>query len=491
VNAAARELDVRPLAPRDRAARCIEAFDRLPEGESLVLIDDHDPRALFHLLRFHRGDRLGWLPTRRGPREWRIDLRRLRPKALETGLRAYFSREHGELRTLVEHLRSDLRATRRRPGAPLEPLRARFDELERELERRLRTEEEDLLRRVERKIPALALGAGATARAQHAAIRQCVGVASNALGREPAERRDLARAAKSLELLARLLEEHHRTEDRQLFAELERCFDSAALDELLDLAKEAASRGETGARSGPEPNDPLFVDLRDAAAAERPAALERAFARLDEGESFLLVTEEDPRALVEAFRRGRADRAGVVSFARLGGEWRLEIQRFPPRARVGSLHGVLARDHQEIDVLLAFVREDLRAGAAAGEGERAELARRVALLAARLVRHSRWEERVLFPSIEAKIPTLARGLGHVMRMEHREIRRLLARALRALRAGKAGAEGFAASSAAVDAILELLREHHEKEEYVHYAVADRMFREDEREELVARLLESE
>jgi hypothetical protein len=40
-------VDVREAVPRDRQALALRAFDRLPVGGTLTLIDDEDPGALF------------------------------------------------------------------------------------------------------------------------------------------------------------------------------------------------------------------------------------------------------------------------------------------------------------------------------------------------------------------------------------------------------------------------------------------------------------
>lgn len=483
--AALREIDVRPLAPRERGARFLEAFDRLEEGESLVLVDDHDPRALFYLLRSHRGDRLAWFPTVRGPAEWRVTVRRLRPKALEETLRGFFAREHDELHTCLDHLAADLRAAERRHapggGAAID----RFDEFAQRLEAHLRAEEDGLFHRVELRMPALALDEGRALRAEHEGIRQLSRVVGDHLRRDPLAPADLARASESLDLLAELLAEHHRKEEDHYYGRCEEALGAEEAREALETVKASPDFAE----AAPLPPDPFFVDLRERPAEDRRVLLARAFERLEEGESFSLVSEEDPRPILDEFRRAHGGRAGLVAARRLAGEWRVEVRRHPPEDRERSLHAFLARDHEEIDAMIAFAHEDLRALRASATPPPAAVVRAVAELAERLQRHSRWEDQVLFPAVEAKIPPLARGLGHVMRMEHREIRRLLASALRSLRDAASRPASSEETANALAAILELLREHHEKEEYVHYAVADRMFGEDELAGILARLRE--
>jgi len=46
-----RELDVREMPPADRHDRIHNAFDGLEAGETLVVVNDHDPKPLFYEMR--------------------------------------------------------------------------------------------------------------------------------------------------------------------------------------------------------------------------------------------------------------------------------------------------------------------------------------------------------------------------------------------------------------------------------------------------------
>lgn len=68
-----RELDVREMAPADRHDRIHEAFDDPAAGETLVVVNDHEPRPLFYEMReevpaFDPG---GYEVERRAPDEFR------------------------------------------------------------------------------------------------------------------------------------------------------------------------------------------------------------------------------------------------------------------------------------------------------------------------------------------------------------------------------------------------------------------------------------
>ncbi|MCU0963592.1 MAG: DUF2249 domain-containing protein [Burkholderiaceae bacterium] len=65
-------IDLRQIAPRDRRALILARFDALQPGQSLELINDHDPQAL----RVHFEDRAfgqyAWRDVENGPASWRV-----------------------------------------------------------------------------------------------------------------------------------------------------------------------------------------------------------------------------------------------------------------------------------------------------------------------------------------------------------------------------------------------------------------------------------
>jgi uncharacterized protein (DUF2249 family) len=65
-------VDVRAAAPRDRHALVLRAFDRLPAGEALLLIDDHDPGALFRRLQAEDNGEFTWAYVETGAHAWRV-----------------------------------------------------------------------------------------------------------------------------------------------------------------------------------------------------------------------------------------------------------------------------------------------------------------------------------------------------------------------------------------------------------------------------------
>lgn len=63
-------LDVRQLPPWERHPKIFDLFDSLGPGESIKLINDHDPRPLHYQFIVERENQFAWESHEEGPREW-------------------------------------------------------------------------------------------------------------------------------------------------------------------------------------------------------------------------------------------------------------------------------------------------------------------------------------------------------------------------------------------------------------------------------------
>lgn len=65
-------IDLRPIAPRERHALVFARFDALQPGQTMELVNDHDPQPL----RVHFEDRAfrqyDWRYVETGPASWRV-----------------------------------------------------------------------------------------------------------------------------------------------------------------------------------------------------------------------------------------------------------------------------------------------------------------------------------------------------------------------------------------------------------------------------------
>ena len=67
-------LDVRPMPPRVRHETIFERLDGLATGETLRLVNDHDPAPLRYQLDATRPGQFRWEYVAKGPEEWAIDI---------------------------------------------------------------------------------------------------------------------------------------------------------------------------------------------------------------------------------------------------------------------------------------------------------------------------------------------------------------------------------------------------------------------------------
>ena len=66
------ELDVRVIPPREKHPTIFNTFDSLASGQSMVIINDHDPRPLRYQLAAEREGQFEWTYELSGPEVWRV-----------------------------------------------------------------------------------------------------------------------------------------------------------------------------------------------------------------------------------------------------------------------------------------------------------------------------------------------------------------------------------------------------------------------------------
>jgi uncharacterized protein (DUF2249 family) len=71
-------IDIR-IVPRPERHRLIfRSFERLSQGDALILVNDHDPRPLAHHFGARYGGAFGWQYLEQGPDVWRVRISRTR-----------------------------------------------------------------------------------------------------------------------------------------------------------------------------------------------------------------------------------------------------------------------------------------------------------------------------------------------------------------------------------------------------------------------------
>lgn len=230
---ATNELDVRSLPPAERHSRIFQKFDALAVGESLVLVNDHEPRPLYYQFRAERTDVFLWVPIAEGPREWRIEILKCRPKDEEKDVCSYFGRDHDEIDAILGFLRHDLSAAVRDPKRPTLGIVRLFDEFNQRLERHIRWEEEILFPAVEAKLPDLVHGPGHVMRVEHEEIRRFKGIAAKHLHDPKLGHDGLLRAAESLQSMLEILVGHNHKEEAVYYPMGDQTISEAEMADLL------------------------------------------------------------------------------------------------------------------------------------------------------------------------------------------------------------------------------------------------------------------
>ncbi len=67
-------LDVRPMPPRERHETIFDRLDALGTGDTLRLVNDHDPAPLRYQLDATRPAQFRWEYVEQGPEDWAIDI---------------------------------------------------------------------------------------------------------------------------------------------------------------------------------------------------------------------------------------------------------------------------------------------------------------------------------------------------------------------------------------------------------------------------------
>ncbi len=70
------ELDVRVIPPRDKHPTIFRTFDGLERGQSMILINDHDPRPLRYQLDAEHPGTFEWTYMAQRPEIWRVQIDR-------------------------------------------------------------------------------------------------------------------------------------------------------------------------------------------------------------------------------------------------------------------------------------------------------------------------------------------------------------------------------------------------------------------------------
>lgn len=80
-NAVVVTLDVREMPPRERHATIFSRFDKLPVGDVLRLVNDHDPAPLRYQMLAERAGQMEWDYEEQGPKKWVVRITKVTAQA--------------------------------------------------------------------------------------------------------------------------------------------------------------------------------------------------------------------------------------------------------------------------------------------------------------------------------------------------------------------------------------------------------------------------
>jgi uncharacterized protein (DUF2249 family) len=70
-------LDVREVVPRERHPLIFGTFADLAPGETLLLVNDHDPKPLYYQFQAESAGTFTWNYVEQGPDVWRVEIGKL------------------------------------------------------------------------------------------------------------------------------------------------------------------------------------------------------------------------------------------------------------------------------------------------------------------------------------------------------------------------------------------------------------------------------
>lgn len=70
-------IDVRTLPPAQRHQRIFQLLEGLAAGNSLTLVNDHDPKPLYYQIQAEYPKQFSWTYIESGPAVWQVEIGKL------------------------------------------------------------------------------------------------------------------------------------------------------------------------------------------------------------------------------------------------------------------------------------------------------------------------------------------------------------------------------------------------------------------------------
>lgn len=217
-------IDVRTIPPRERHPAIFTAFDGLPPGEAILLVNNHDPKPLLLTFQRERRGLYDWAYLEDGPERWQIRIGR-RPALRESAssVSDLLGADHDRLDELMKAVRHQWSEEK------LEEAEALFAAFATGLRRHIRSEEEVLFPAFE----ALTghgphFGPTAVMRAEHVEIESALVAITDALAKRAADE------PREVGGLLSMLMAHNRKEEHVLYPMTDSALETAERAALVD-----------------------------------------------------------------------------------------------------------------------------------------------------------------------------------------------------------------------------------------------------------------
>jgi uncharacterized protein (DUF2249 family) len=76
MNSKIETLDLRPLPPYERHEKIFQVWNRLESGETMKIINDHDPKPLRYQFEAEQSGKFEWDYEKEGPVDWIVNIKR-------------------------------------------------------------------------------------------------------------------------------------------------------------------------------------------------------------------------------------------------------------------------------------------------------------------------------------------------------------------------------------------------------------------------------
>jgi uncharacterized protein (DUF2249 family) len=70
-------LDLRPMPPFERHEKIFKIWDSLQSGETLRIVNDHNPKPLHYQFEAEYKEKYVWEYEQEGPKDWIVKIRRV------------------------------------------------------------------------------------------------------------------------------------------------------------------------------------------------------------------------------------------------------------------------------------------------------------------------------------------------------------------------------------------------------------------------------